>query len=166
MNIKVTQADDSFMDWHALLELLHEAFLFMGDRIAPPSSLHLLTPDSIAAKAQHESLFLATHRAKLVGCVFATPKPDSLYVGKLAVHPDYQRNGIGRRLMDAVERYALSKGIQALELNTRIELTENHNTFKSMGYFVISEHSHEGYDRPTYISMRKALAQQHQHQQQ
>ena len=160
MSIKVVQADKGFANWQAVLELLHEAFSFMSARISPPSSLHLLTLDSIALKAHSEALFLATARGEIVGCVFAAPKPDSLYVGKLAVHPDYQRTGIGQSLMDAVERYAVSEGIEALELNTRIELTENHSTFKAMGYLVTGEHSHEGYDRPTYISMRKALAKQ------
>lgn len=160
MSLKIVHADSSFSDWRSLLELLQGAFAFMDGRITPPSSLRLLTPDSIASKAQSESLFLATHGEDLVGCVFAALQPDSLYVGKLAVHPDHQRKGIGRSLMETVERYALSKGIETIELNTRIELFENHSTFKSMGYFVTGEHSHKGYDRPTFISMRKALARQ------
>ncbi len=160
MSLNIVQADSSFSDWPSLLGLLNGAFAFMDGRIAPPSSLRLLTLDSVAIKAQNESLFLATDSGELLGCVFAAPKPDYLYVGKIAVHRDHQRKGIGRSLMDAVESYAISKGIEALELNTRIELTENHSAFQSMGYLVTGELSHEGYDRPTFISMRKTLARQ------
>ena len=158
MSLDITQADSSFTDWSSLLALLHEAFKYMDGRIDPPSSLHRLTTNTISLKAQRESLFLAKYSEELVGCVFAAPQAGSLYVGKLAVHPDHQRKGIGRCLMDVVERYAISQGVKVLELNSRIELTENHNTFKSMGYVVTAEHSHEGYDRPTFISMRKELA--------
>lgn len=160
MSVEISQADSNFSDWPALLALLHRAFGFMDGRIAPPSSLHLLTRDSIADKSQAESLFLATKSGELLGCVFAAQQPDSLYIGKLAVHPEHQRKGIGRRLMDAVEHYAVSKDIDTLELNTRIELIENQSTFQSMGYHVTGEHSHEGFDRPTFISMRKTLSRQ------
>lgn len=57
--------------------------------------------------------------------------------------------------MHATERYALAEGIAKMVLDTRIELTENHETFKSMGYTKTAEHAHAGYDRPTFISMQK-----------
>lgn len=157
MTIKIIRTDSSFSDWPALLALLQGAFSYMEGRIDPPSSLRLLSLDSIAVKARNESLFLATENEEVVGCVFVAPQSDLLYVGKLAIHPERQRKGIGRSLIETVERYALDLGIDTLELNTRIELTENQTAFKSMGFFVTGEHSHEGYDRPTFISMRKVL---------
>lgn len=157
MTVEIIRADNSFSNWPALLALLQGAFSYMGGRIDPPSSLRFLSLDSIAVKARNESLFLATENEELVGCVFVAPQSDFLYVGKLAIHPEHQRKGIGRCLMQTVERYAIKMGIDTLELNTRIELTENHTAFKSMGFLVTGEHSHEGYNRPTFISMRKVL---------
>ena len=43
------------------------------------------------------------------------------------------------------------------ELDTRIELTENHATFAALGFTKIAERAHDGYERPTFITMRKTL---------
>lgn len=157
MGIHIAPAPGNFSDWAALLRLVKEAFAFMDGRIDPPSSVHELTLRSIAIKAQEEALILATDESGLVGCVFARPRGDSLYVGKLAVRADRQGKGIGRRLMDAVGNHARDAGLGNLELDTRIELVENHRAFAAMGFVKIADRAHEGYDRPTFITMRKNL---------
>jgi len=80
-----------------------------------------------------------------------------LHVSKLAVSPALQGRGIGRRLMGTLEGFAQETGYTVLELETRIELTENHRTFESLGFKKVSEHAHEGYHRPTYIRMQRLL---------
>jgi len=157
MDVRVARAPETFSDWTGLLQVLQGAFAFMTDRIDPPSSVHRLTPTSIVRKSQEETLFLALDDDEVVGCVFATPRGDSLYVSKLAVRKDRQRTGIGRHLMGAVEEHARGTGLSYLELETRIELTENHEAFSSLGFIKIGEHAHEGYEHPTFITMRKEL---------
>lgn len=157
MAVRIALADDDFSDWPELLHLVQDAFAYMEGRIDPPSSVHGLTPTSIATKSQEEALFLATDDEELVGCVFARPRADSLYVSKLAVRPERQGNDIGRRLMQAVEDHARSIGIRTVELDTRIELIENHRTFVALGYLKTAEQAHEGFDHPTFITMRKLL---------
>src|SRR5262245_60211240 len=157
MAIQIARAPVGFSDWAKLLRLLQESFAFMDERIDPPSSVHRLTPASLAAKSREESLFLATDQDELVGCVFASWRGDALYLSKLAVRQDRQQRGIGRRLVNAVEQHARDSGVPYLELETRIELTENHATFAAMGFIKTAEHAHEGYDHPTFITMRKQL---------
>ena len=157
MKLRILQAPDDFSDWPALLQLLLESFRSMESRIDPPSSVLRLSPALLAAKSGDEVLFLAIEEDDLIGCVFARPQGESLYVGKLAVRPDRQRRGVGRRRMSAVEEHARDRGVGCLELETRIELTENHATFAAMGYVQVAEHSHAGYERPTFITMRKEL---------
>lgn len=157
MTVDIKPAQAEFGDWNALMELLHAAFAFQHSRIDPPSSLHRFDAGSIAVKAREERLFLAFDDAELVGCIFARPQPGSLYVGKLAVWPKLQGQGIGRRLMQAAEGLARQSGLGALELETRIELTENHKTFAALGFVKISEGAHSGYERTTFITMRKSL---------
>jgi predicted N-acetyltransferase YhbS len=155
--IEVGHAPPEFCDWEALLKLLHAAFAYQNDRIDPPSSLHALDAQSIALKAKSEHLILAVDDGELVGCVFAKPQAGSMYVGKLAVRPHRQRQGIGRRLMQAAEDFARRSGVAAVELDTRIELTENHQTFADLGFVKIAEGAHDGYDHTTFITMRKSL---------
>lgn len=156
--VRIVRAAADFSDWPGLLQLLHGAFAYMEGRIDPPSSLLRLTPATIAQKADDEELFLARDGDALVGCLFARPQGDAVYVGKLAVRGDRQGGGIGRRLMGAAERLARDSGLPYLELETRIELVENHAAFAAMGFVKTAETSHQGYDRPTAITMRKRIA--------
>jgi ribosomal protein S18 acetylase RimI-like enzyme len=158
MALRIAQAAGDFSNWSELLQLLRDAFAFMDGRIDPPSSVHRLTPTSLATKSREETLFLATDDDELVGCVFARRQGDAVYVSKLAVRSDRRRKGIGRRLMDAVEEGARQIGVRDLELETRLELTENHETFAAMGFVKVGEHAHEGYDHPTFMTMRKQLS--------
>lgn len=144
-------------DWPALLAMIHRAFAFMEGRIDPPSSLHRLDAAGLAQKARDEICLLVRDQGAVVGCVFCAPRPDCLYIGKLAVEPGRQGKGIGRTLMQAAEERARALDLPALELQTRIELTENHAAFGRLGFVKVGETAHAGYDRPTSITMRKAL---------
>lgn len=157
MTLEIMQAPSGFRQWAELWELLLAAFDDQRARIDPPSSLYRLDAELLARKAQDETLFLAVESGQLIGCAFAKVKVDCVYVGKVAVKPDCQRQGIGRRLMQAVEHFARQTGRLVLELETRIELVENHQTFAALGFVRTAEHAHEGYARPTYITMRKPL---------
>ena len=149
---------EGFADWPGLLALLRRAFAFMEGRIDPPSSLHRLDAAGLAAKAGAERCFLAFCGGRLAGCVFCAPRPGCLYVGKLAVDPALQGHGIGRALMARVEAEARVLGLPALELQTRVELVENHAAFAAMGFAKTGETAHPGFARPTSVTMRKALA--------
>lgn len=152
--IIVRPAAPDFSDWERVLRLILDAFAYMGPRIDPPSSALRLTPQSVQAHAESGTLLLAYRAADLVGCLFLHRKNDALYIGKLAVSPTLQRAGIGRKLLEAARSEARSRGIGTLELETRIELTENQAAFARMGFIKTAENSHEGFDRPTSIVMR------------
>jgi GNAT superfamily N-acetyltransferase len=152
--IIVRTAPRDFSDWERVRLLILDAFAYMAARIDPPSSALRMTPKSIETDAKSGALLLAYSADDLVGCVFARPKNDALYIGKLAVSPTRQRAGIGRMLMQAVRDEARRRGIETLELETRIELTENHAAFARMGFVKTAETAHEGFDRATSIVMR------------
>ena len=158
MPVQVTEAQTDFSDWDGLMRLLNAAFACQADRIDPPSSLHRLDPASIAVKARQERLFLAFENEQLVGCIFARSLGSTMYVGKLAVGPAMQGQGIGRALMSAAETFARQTNHDALQLDVRIELSENHETFAALGFVKTGDHAHAGYDRTTFITMKKALA--------
>ncbi|RUZ49336.1 GNAT family N-acetyltransferase, partial [Mesorhizobium sp. M7A.F.Ca.CA.004.05.2.1] len=49
-------------------------------------------------------------------------------------------------------------GKAAVALQTRIELTGNHEAFARLGFRETERTAHEGYARPTSITMRKAIS--------
>ncbi|MBZ9774661.1 GNAT family N-acetyltransferase [Mesorhizobium sp. CO1-1-8] len=155
--VSITRIPADFDRWEDVLALIMRAFASMDGVIDPPSSAHLLTANSLRDKAQRETGFVALRGDRIVGCVFAVERVAELYVGKLAVAPDCQGQGIGRRLMQAIEDLARSRGKCAIELQTRIELTANHAAFARLGFRETERTAHEGYARPTSITMRKAL---------
>jgi predicted N-acetyltransferase YhbS len=154
----ILQLPADFDRWDDVLALIMRAFAPMEGVIDPPSSAHRLTVESLRAKVGHETAFMALKEGRVVGCVFALERADDFYVGKLAVEPGFQGQGVGRRLMQAAEELARSRNKTAIELQTRIELTGNHAAFARLGFREIARTAHKGYDRPTSITMRKVLA--------
>ena len=127
----------------------------MDGRIDPPSSLLKLDVEKLRQKASDEVLVLAWDKIQLAGCVFAKPTRHSLYVGKLAVALEYRGLGISRRLIAACDSIAIERNLPSVELETRVELTENQSLFEYLGFERIEENAHEGFDRPTSYLYRK-----------
>lgn len=152
--MKPQRAQDPY-DWPHLRDLIVRAFAGMDGRIDPPSSAHHLTADDIAAQAEAGEVWVIGVPA--VACVFLTPLPHAMYLGKMAVDPAVQRMGYGKRLIGVAEARAHKLGLPALELWTRIELTENHHTFRAMGFVQTGTHAHDGFDRPTTLIFTKRL---------
>ncbi len=145
--------------WPPMLALLREAFAFMEGRIDPPSSLRDLTPEVLTAQAQAGEIWtIEGADGDIAACMVLTPKPGALYLGKLAVAAAYRGQGLARRLIDHAEARARARGLAALELQTRVELVENQATFQAMGFVEVGRTAHAGYDRPTSITYRRAVA--------
>jgi GNAT superfamily N-acetyltransferase len=155
MHIFISPTD--FHAWPELLSFLRDAFAYMDSRIDPPSSLHRMGVEDLRNKAKEETLIIATEGAELIGCAFVAIRDDCAYVGKVAVAGSGRRKGIARELMAAAERVARQHQRPCLELQTRVELLENHRTFAALGFKKVAETAHAGYSRPTSITMRKPL---------
>lgn len=140
--------------WPAVLRLLQGAFAYMEGRIDPPSSLRDLTPEALTRQAEVGEIWVV---GAPVACVFLTPKPGALYVGKLAVDAAFRGQGLARRLIEVAEDRARERGFPALELQTRVELVENQAAFLAMGFQEAGRTAHVGYDRPTSITYRRAV---------
>ncbi|MCL6706047.1 GNAT family N-acetyltransferase [Pseudomonas sp. R2.Fl] len=158
MTVDVVAIGISFDRWAELLQLIRQSFAYMDALIDPPSSALALTVESLEQKAGDEIGFIALDGERLVGCIFCRPEPPHcLYIGKLAVFPENQGKGIGKRLMSRAEDLARSLGYTELRLETRIELTGNHQRFAAMGFRQTAEGRHSGFDHTTFVEMRKRV---------
>ncbi|MEO0773135.1 MAG: GNAT family N-acetyltransferase [Pseudomonadota bacterium] len=138
-----------------VLSLIQRSFAFMDGRIDPPSSMHSLTVEAIAEQCRDGEVW--TLDDPIAACIFLTPKPEALYVGKLAVDEPMRGRGMARLLIRHAELRALELNLPELELETRVELTEIHRAFDRMGFTKTADGMHDGYDRPTFIIMRKPV---------
>ncbi len=155
--MKVVRIDESFQRWDELLKLILSSFAYMKGRIDPPSSALSLRLATLADKAHSEIAYVAMEGDILCGCVFLRPEEDCLYIGKLAIAPDAQGRGLGRRLLAVAVEVARSHALPSLRLETRIELVENHDVFARWGFVKTAENAHPGFTRTTSIEMRKPV---------
>lgn len=139
----------------AILDLIRSCFAPMEGRIDPPSSMLRMTLAGLNDDAATSEIWsLGTPP---LSCVMLTPRLQLLYLGKLAVHSDVRRQGYARRLIDHAEHRARDLGLGAVELQSRVELVENHALFAAAGYAEIARTAHPGYTRPTSITFRKTV---------
>lgn len=151
-------------DPEPVLQLIRSAFAAMDGRIDPPSSMHRLTSEDIRLQAREGEVWLIGPGP--LACVFLTPVPAAdgsangsgvMRIGKLATATQARRQGLARALIELAAARARLAGFGALELQSRVELTENHLAFVAMGFTKTGETAHPGYDRSTSFTFRRLL---------
>lgn len=91
---------------------------------------------------------------RLVGYIVAMARPDCFFIDNVALFPDHQGRGFGRRLMAFAEQSARDLGAPELRLYTNVKMTENLGFHGRLG-FVETERRHQnGFDR---VYMAKGL---------
>ena len=82
---------------------------------------------------------IAEEGGKIVGYIIAIPLDgESADIESIAVHPDFQRTGLGTKLMAMMEKEILKRGFSATILEVRDMNTEAISFYKKHGYTIIS----------------------------
>ncbi|MBL1241131.1 MAG: GNAT family N-acetyltransferase [OCS116 cluster bacterium] len=149
----------TFDNWLSLHKLLTDCFAYMDQMIDPPSSLRRMTADGLREKAAKENLLVVYDADQLIGCAYFDIRPDVIYVGKVAIAQSHRGRGIAYRVFAIADNLARDNDKKWLELETRIELIDNHQAFGKMGFVTTAKNSHAGYDHPTSITMRRTVMQ-------
>jgi len=109
-----------------------EARLFGSGDIPPLRQ----TLDELKDEFRRGIILKATEGHSIVGSVRAYCENGSAYIGKLMVHPDMQRNGIGSKLLSEMEKqYA---GMR-YELFTSTKSISNIRLYEKLGYRIFRE---------------------------
>jgi putative acetyltransferase len=104
---------------NAIAEILRDAFAEFGADYTP-EAFAIVTPpaDEIARRFDEGPIWVAVKDGEIVATVSAVPEPEWLYIRSMAVLPAVQGLGLGRRLLEAVETYAIENGFDRLFLYT------------------------------------------------
>jgi GNAT superfamily N-acetyltransferase len=120
-------------DAEAISKVLYEAFNVYRSHYTPEAFAVVTPPrDGIARRFDEGPMWVAVKDDEIVGTVSVVPEPEWLYVRSMAVLPNAQGLGVGHRLIDVVETYAIENGFERLFLYTTyfspgaIELYEKH----------------------------------------
>ena len=91
---------------------------------------------------------------RVVGVLVLIPEGEGLLLDNVAVHPDYQGRGWGRRLLALAEEEARRGGATVIWLYTNEKMTEDIALYTSVGYVEVERRTVRGYRR---VHMRKEL---------
>ena len=94
---------------------------------------------------------------EIVGCLRFQREVGFLKVRRVAVHPAYQRQGIGMALISWAHAYARDLDYSEVRVGVRLKLPGNIRFYEQLGYRVIAEHRHPGYAEVTWVEMAKGV---------
>jgi ribosomal protein S18 acetylase RimI-like enzyme len=83
----------------------------------------------------------------IAALIVLLPRPGHLLLDNVAVHPDHQGRGLGRRLVAFAEEEARRLGYAELRLYTHQRMTENIALYTRLGFRETGRGTEAGYDR-------------------
>lgn len=99
----------------------------------PSESNHVVDVDALAA---HDAVFLAARRnGELLGTIaFWIIAPGHAEIKRMFVRAEARGNGVGRRLLEALEDSARQRNVERISLETGIRQPEAIRLYRASGY--------------------------------
>lgn len=139
-------------DASAVAACVHAAYQHYVPRIGKPPAPML---DDYADTIRRHRVFVLEVNSSITGAVVLVVDSGRALLDNVAVHPEHQGSGLGRKLIAFAEKEALALGFPAIELYTHELMSENLALYRELGYAEFARETEEGYKR---IYMRKLLA--------
>jgi putative acetyltransferase len=116
--------------------------------------LEEVIPDMVTGFAEKDDFkfYVAKKENELVGVAGFHPKGE---IAGIFIHPDHQREGIGRKLMQKIDKKAEKEGVEEIEVSASLTAKE---FYEKLGFEMIeeTESEMEGKNIPIY-KMKKKL---------
>ena len=127
MRIRAAQPDDV----EAIADIVERAYCVYIERIGlRPGPMD----DDYADQVRHGLVHVAEDGAEIIGLIVLIELEDRLVIENVAVDPDRQGEGVGRRLLEFAEETARGAGIGTVGLYTHEKMTENIALYNRIGY--------------------------------
>jgi ribosomal protein S18 acetylase RimI-like enzyme len=140
-------------DRAAIEAIVNAAYAIYVERIGKPPGPML--DDYAGLIADGMVSVLADADGTVAAVIVLVPQPDHLLLDNIAVRPDRQSRGLGRRLIEFAEDEARRLGFAELRLYTHEKMTENIALYARLGFVETGRGHQAGYDR---VFMRKRVA--------
>jgi ribosomal protein S18 acetylase RimI-like enzyme len=139
MNVTIRPATAEDADAvHAIIQAAFEEYRFLP---LPPGALGD-TLDLVRKRLDDGQTVLALDAGRPVGTARYEQQEGHMYVGRVAVLPEYQRLGVGAALMHHVEKIARQEGFTRTRLGTRESMPSNLAFYDRLGYEVVQREQH------------------------
>ena len=135
-------------DIESILQITKACALHLIDNGIFQWNEHYPDKVSFVSDVEKKELFVYCNYEKVIACISLCNKMDdvykpvnwitnnenNLYIHRLAVHPEFQKKGLGKYLMDFAENYAKDNGYISVRLDTFSENKRNLKFYESRGY--------------------------------
>jgi len=130
IEIRLAKSEDS----EKILELQANSLRVLSSQDYNPRQIESLIRSQKSARFINEIIFVAECSKRLVG--FASLLVHTPQIGAMFVHPDFVRQGIGTRLLTAIESAAIEKRYQAIYVLSSLSAVK---FYQANGYEVIGK---------------------------
>jgi ribosomal protein S18 acetylase RimI-like enzyme len=113
----------------------------------------LQTLEEIKKDFENQIVLKATLNAKIRGSVRAFARGETCYIGRLIVHPDFQNQGVGTKLMNKIEE--IFEETKRFELFTGHKSEKNLYLYQKLGYKVFK--TVKANDQLDIVSLEKKI---------
>jgi N-acetylglutamate synthase-like GNAT family acetyltransferase len=148
--VKLRRAE--FADADAVAACVRHAYARYEGRLPRPPKPVLA---DYAVVVRETMTWLLESAGECVGVVVLIEKSDHLLLDNVAVAPEWQGRGLGRRLLELAEAEARRLGLPEVRLYTHALMTENRALYTRIGYQEYDRREVGGRDA---VFMRKVLA--------
>jgi ribosomal protein S18 acetylase RimI-like enzyme len=138
-------------DIPAIVDIVDRAYRHYIARIGKPPGPML---DDYLARVSEDAVWVLQDGPAIAGILVLLSAPEYLLLDNIAIAPERQGRGMGRRLLAFAESEALRRGYREIRLYTHQTMIENQRLYASIGYEETGRGSEAGYDR---VFMRKPL---------
>ena len=138
-------------DVPAIVDTVDRAYRHYIVRIGKPPGPML---DDYLARVSEDAVWVLQDGPAIAGILVLLSAPEYLLLDNIAIAPERQGRGLGRRLLAFAESEALRRGYREIRLYTHQTMIENQRLYASIGYEERGRGSEDGYDR---VFMRKPL---------
>ena len=138
-------------DLPAITDIVDQAYRHYIARIGKPPGPML---EDYAARVSEGVVWVLEEGAVIAAIIVLLPAVNYLLLDNIAVSPNRQGLGLGRRLLAFAETEALRRGYREIRLYTHQTMVENQRLYASIGYQETGRGTEAGFDR---VFMRKLL---------
>jgi ribosomal protein S18 acetylase RimI-like enzyme len=144
-------------DIDAIASLLRDSFAEFRP-LYTSAAFEATTPvaGQLRSRWQEGPVWVAVRANAILGTVAAAPRPSGLYIRSMAVHPLARGQGIARRLLEEIRRFAQQRHHERLFLSTTPFLDDAIRLYERFGFERTEDGPHDLFGTPLF-TMVKAL---------
>jgi len=138
-------------DVKKIKEITYEAFMKYCELVGidPKNNAAVNeTIDDIIKDIQNKKVFVADSDGKIIGSIrVEIINENSAYISRFGVSLTYQNNGVGKMLIEKVDKYLIENNIKKVYLHTASKLKDLIIFYYKRGFYIVSTSDEYGYIR-------------------